>query len=368
MERNNAPSVTEETVYSNDYSGYNIGNRMVNMKIVLSVLLSLAVIGCFIFGVAFTSTRSDLNQAETQLANAHTELTDTQNQLAGVNTELAQTRTELTDTKTDLTKTRADLHTASEDLSATESELSTTKFSLIDVTTERDTALAKNVAFIADYSSLRDQINTKAGQGKHAQLYFSPNDPDVAAKTLAVAGVFSQNNNEFWADYQRLYQWVVDNIEYNYDTNIPFMPTGVNGNIKWFADYWKMPSETLTDKRGDCEDMAYLLASMLLSYNGGQYGVWTIEIHNNDSGHIAVAVPVKGHNLVILDPAGKYYSGMNTMYIQSNNIAAAINTWLAHWSNEMPGAEITAVYGADFYKEFAGTQEFIQWAIDRYKD
>jgi hypothetical protein len=338
---------------------------MVNMKIVLSVLLAIAVIGCFIFGAAFTSTRNDLNQAETQLATVHTELTDTKNRLAGVNTELAQIQADFADTKTDLTKTQADLRTASEELSATESELSTTKFSLIDVTTERDTALAKNVAFTADYSSLRDQINTKAGQGKHAQLYFSPNDPDVAAKTLAVAGVFSQNNNEFWADYQRLYQWVVDNIEYNYDTNIPFMPTGVNGNIKWFADYWKMPSETLADTRGDCEDMAFLLASMLLSYDAERYNVWTIEIQNSENGHMAVAQPVSGGNLVILDPAGKYYSGMNTRYIQSNNIAAAINTWLAHWANEMPGAMVTAVYSNTFYKEFAGTQEFIQWATAR---
>ena len=46
-----------------------------------------------------------------------------------------------------------------------------------------------------------------------------------------------------------LFQWVCDNIKYKREKK----------------DYWKLPSETLNDKCGDCEDGAILLASLFLS-------------------------------------------------------------------------------------------------------
>jgi hypothetical protein len=331
--------------------------------------LSLAVIGCFIFGVAFTSTRSDLNQAKTQLATVHKELTDTKNRLAGVNTELAQIRADFADTKTDLTKTQADLRTASEELSATESELSTTKFSLIDVTRQLDTVKAYNTRMSDAYSSIREKIYQKLGRGVDGEKYITPKDPAIIAQTFEIAGAYSENANERWSDYQRIYQWIVDNIKYYADTNLPILPATSDGELKWLAEYWKMPAETLEDGSGDCEDMANLLASLMMSYNDERYAIWALVIRDSEGiGHVAIAYPVKGDKLSILDPAGNYFTSDYYGSLDADTISSAVGTWLAHWSSEMPGAKITAVYSNTFYQEFAGTQEFIQWAIDRYKD
>jgi hypothetical protein len=46
-------------------------------------------------------------------------------------------------------------------------------------------------------------------------------------------------------------------------------------------------------------------------------------------------------------------------------VGLAVSDWLSHWSEDMPGAEITAAFSDDFYMEFSTTQEFIDWAIDR---
>lgn len=48
---------------------------------------------------------------------------------------------------------------------------------------------------------------------------------------------------------QNVFQWVCSSIRYKREKK----------------DYWKTPSETLRDKRGDCEDGAILLASLFCS-------------------------------------------------------------------------------------------------------
>jgi Skp family chaperone for outer membrane proteins len=337
------------------------------MKIVLSVLLAIAVIGCILFGVAFSSTQSDLNQTKTQLTAAQAELTDTQTQLSGVNTKLAQTQKDLTNTEAKLTDTQADLHTANEDLSAAKTDLAKTKFSLTDVTHQLDTAKAYNTQMSNSYAGLRETIYQKLGKGTDSEKYFTPKDPVVVAKAREIAGAFSTEGTEMWRDYQQMYQWVVNNIEYYADTNLPLLPATPDGELKWLAEYWKTPAETLADGSGDCEDMANLLASLLLSYNNGDFAVWAVIIHDNEgNGHAAVALPVKGDRLVIYDPAGNYYSGHTLGYVQSDSISGAVSTWLAHWSDQLPGVKITAVYSNDFYKEFTGTNDFIDWAVNRY--
>jgi hypothetical protein len=171
-----------------------------------------------------------------------------------------------------------------------------------------------------------------------------------------------------WNDYRRMHNWVINNILYYADTGLPILPETPDGDLDWMAEYWKMPSETLTDGSGDCEDMSNLLASMMLSYNHEDFAVWVLVIHNEDSGHAAVALPVTGDKLVIFDPAGDYYSGWTTGSVQSLSTSGAVNTWLSYWEPQMPGAQITSAYSYDFHREFDTTQEFIQWANDLYQD
>ena len=110
--------------------------------------------------------------------------------------------------------------------------------------------------------------------------------------------------------------------------------------------------------------MANLLVSLMFNYNNQEFAVWLVEIHNDDSGHMAVAFPVAGGKLTILDPAGYYYTGYYTGTLQSERISTAVNNWLIHWADEMPGAEITAAFSYNFYEEFSKAQTFIQWAMD----
>ena len=325
------------------------------MKIFLSVLLAIALIASGVSWINLNSTKTDLRETATQLETAQSQLTSAEAELTGVKTELADTQAQLTSTKTEL-------QTTTTQLSTTESQLQETESQLTDTTTQLESAYDQNTRMVTDYSALREQINLKLGNGEDGENFITPNEPLVSSITRQIAGTYSQDINEVWRDYQRLYQWVVDNIIYNYDTNLPLLPSTLDGRLSWTQEYWKMPEETLNDKNGDCEDMAGLLTSMILSYNNHQYSIWVVIIHNNDSGHVGVVMPVEGDKLCILDPAGNYFTGYYDNWLQSEDVSLAVSNWLSHWSTKMPGAYITAALSDDFYKEFSGTQEFIDWA------
>jgi hypothetical protein len=334
---------------------------MVHMKIVLSVLLAIAVIGCIYIGVTSAGVSRELKSAQAELSIVETQLAEVHTELADVNSKLAQLEVELTDTEAELART-------ADELTSAESALAETKFDLTDTRHQLDIASGKNTELLDNYSSLRQEIYQKLGNDEDSKLFITPDDPAVIAKVQEIAGAFSDESNERWRDYKRMYDWVVDNIEYSSDTGLPILPAAPDGLLQWMPEYWRTPAETLADRTGDCEDMANLLASLMLSYNNQQYAVWLIVIHNGDSGHVAVALPVAGDKLVIFDPAGNYYSGEKVGYVQSSTITSATLDWLLHWSDQMPGAYVTAVYTKDFYKEFSGTQGFIDWAIDQYNN
>ena len=118
------------------------------------------------------------------------------------------------------------------------------------------------------------------------------------------------------------------------------------------------------DETGDCEDMALLLASMLRSYNEPNYDVWVLLIRSSVPevpGHAAVAFPVAGGRLTILDPAGNYYTGYPYGTLQSESASVAVSKWLSHWAREMPGAEIVEAFSETDYQQFSSTDEFLTW-------
>ncbi|MFC1987990.1 transglutaminase-like domain-containing protein [Chloroflexota bacterium] len=292
------------------------------------------------------------------------QLNDTKKQLANIEVQLADTVIELDTTKTLLDTTKTQLVNTETQLGATRAELDVTKNQLAMTTTQLETAKNEKSQILDQYADLRKQINVRLGltpQGR--QSFVTPSNLSVFAKVQEITGGYSENVNEYWMDYDRLYRWVVTNISYSHDSYIPSLPENISGELTWQRSYWRLPDETLVDKTGDCEDMAVLLASMLRNYNEPNYRVWILIIYSTatESAHAAVAFPVDGERLTILDPAGKYYTGYPYGALGSENAPVAVSNWLSHWKKEMPGAEIIEGFSENSYNEFSGTDEFLSW-------
>jgi len=216
------------------------------------------------------------------------------------------------------------------------------------------------------YISIREQINVRLALTPQVeQSFLTSGSLAVSVKVQEITGGYSENVTEYWRDFYRLYRWVVDNISYSSDSYMPFLPETISGVFAWSKECWRTPEETLADETGDCEDMAVLLASMLRSYNEGKYDIWILKIISSTPeapGHVAVAFPVAGGNLTILDPAGNYYTGYPYGTLGSESTSVAVNQWLSHWRNDMPGVEIVEMFSETDYQQFSGTAEFITWS------
>ncbi len=339
--------------------------------VVTILLVSSSAFGGY-FWYQLNVTKNQLADTKVQLDNTLVELDTTRAQLTDTKTLLDTTLVELDAAKAQLTDTKTLLDTTQIQLVDTEAKLGTTKTQL-DVTktqlgmtaTQLETEKNKNNQMLNQYGDFKQQIGVRlALKPGNKQSFITPNNSSVSAKVLEITGGYSEDINEYWRDCERLYQWIVNNIAYSYDSYIPILPETISGELIWRQEYWRTPEETIGDETGDCEDMALLLASMLRSYNEGEYQVWVLVIRSSVpevKGHVAMAFPVQDSKLTILDPAGNYHTGQYES-LQSESVSIAVNNWLSHWQSEMPSAEIVEVFSEDIYKEFSSTAEFITWA------
>lgn len=311
-----------------------------------------------------------MNEVKIEINEVKNELDDTKSELATSKTKLDLAEVKIESIESELVETQGELAASSESLvyvkeqlENTESELVNTRSQLTTVNTRLESVQGENERMLDDYASLREVISLRAGDDSDGQSFITPDDPLVIEKVGDIAGPYSGDSNERWTAYKKFYDWIVNFIEYNSDSYLPLLPPTLSGSLSWTKDFWRMPEETIQDGVGDCEDMAVLLASMMLCYNQEEYTIWVIEIGNDDIGHLAVAFPVVNDRLCILDPAGNYYTNQ-WGYLTSSGIRDAIQDWLSHWQTKIPGAEVTAVFNHKFYREFSNTEEFIQWAID----
>lgn len=303
-------------------------------------------------------TKSDLSTTKSKLETSENNLTETKEKLTATELLLTVARQELNDVATELNTTNTKLQNTEFELAETESQLATTKYQL-EISEEEQEAMQ------VQYANFREEINFRFGQGENCQKFITPDNDLVSAKATEMAGNYYDNAAEIWRDYERLYRWVLSNIEYSSDSYFPFIPETLGNELIWTQECWRMPEETLKDETGDCEDIALLLASLMLSYNNHNYDVWAIGISNEASGHLAVAFPVADDEFTILDPAGNYYTGFPGTRPLSYDITKTINDWLLYWRDKMPNAEIDSVFSDSYFCEFSNTEEFITWVKER---
>jgi transglutaminase-like putative cysteine protease len=121
-------------------------------------------------------------------------------------------------------------------------------------------------------------------------------------------------------------------------------------------------NETLDLKRGDCEDQAILLCSMIRCYTNESYATACVWITGSYAAHVGVQIPVAGDKLVIFDPAGNYYSKDLLGNIVFNDISVEIDNWLNYWKSTI-GSDISVyrVFSDYIDLTFASTSEYLSW-------
>jgi len=212
------------------------------------------------------------------------------------------------------------------------------------------------------YDDVRQQVNMRLGNNRTEwQAFVTPTDALVESLVVNMTGGWSDggDSDEFWSDVKRLYDWVERNVKYSYDSPCPNLPS-LLGEPSWKAEYWRFPNETIRDKHGDCEDNALLLCSLIRSYCDRKYMSYCILIEGT-VGHAAVAFPVGKGKLVVLDPAGRYFTGQPGP-LQPKGVEEATDDWLSVWGGSNK-ATIFAVFNEDFHTIFSSNRDFMDWAI-----
>ncbi|MCJ7786082.1 MAG: hypothetical protein MUP41_19290, partial [Desulfobacterales bacterium] len=82
-------------------------------------------------------------------------------------------------------------------------------------------------------------------------------------------------------------------------------------------------------------------------------------------GHMAVAFPVTGGELTIMDPAGHYFTKNSYGNLDSKEIHTTVSEWLAYWSKNYPGLFVNQIFSDAEYQQFSNTAEFENWAKNR---
>jgi hypothetical protein len=221
--------------------------------------------------------------------------------------------------------------------------------------------------YSAAYERLRDEINNRWNE-QNVELFITSPDPLVNTTVFDITGGWSNTSdwNEYWDDVKAMYDWVVDNIEYRFDGLFPMLPSDPSGETDYFMEMWQFPNETLALGKGDCEDMAILLCSMIRGYNNMEHYVECIGIVSSIAGHLAVQVPVAEHKLVILDPAGGYYSSDFLGNIVFRDVTEEINNWLDYWKPTIgEDVYVNLVFSDYIHETFTSTTDYLSWMYTR---
>ena len=218
-------------------------------------------------------------------------------------------------------------------------------------------------AFVSGYAELSYLINQRS-QHLDISKFITPDDPSVKETVTQVTGGWSNpaDLNEFWNDIKAMYNWVVNNIDYRYDGLYPVLQSSPTSTVSFVAEMWQFPNETLTERKGDCEDMAILLTSMIRYYGAEKYWTESIWIACSLNAHVAVQIPVSDNKITILDPAGKYYTSDTWGNLVQKDLSTEISNWLNYWKPSIGNDVYVYRLFANYVdKTFASTSEYVSW-------
>ena len=312
-------------------------------------------------------TNTQLSTTKGELNYAVTQLTTTEDELADTVTQLTLAEDELTDTVTQLTLTEGALDDIVAQLASAEDELADAVTQLTLAEDELADAVIENTLLLSQYANIRAIVEARIGYSFYVteedrQSYITPDDATVSALVQATTDGYTGDTSRTWNDYFLLYQWVADNIVYNFDSYMPRLPELLSDAVRWVQECWNKPAETIADGKGDCEDQALLLASMMKNYNNGDLAVWLIGIQSavpGQIGHMAVAFPVEGGHLTIVDPTWSYYTGWPSGSLESKIASSAVSDWVSL----IPDANfyVYSILSNNTDQRFSSTAEFLTW-------
>jgi peptidoglycan hydrolase CwlO-like protein len=321
------------------------------------------------------SVIADLNG---QISQKNSQISSLTSQVASLNSQISQKDSTIANLTTQLSLLESMTNSLASEISDLNSQILTLNNQIANLQTQNDdltleiATLNSEMAglqlaydnYVADYQNLIDIINQRS---MHSNIsdFITPQDPEVTSIVYSITGGWSDTSdwNEFWTDVKALYTWIRTNIEYRSDGLSPVLPFNPSNDLYYRAEMWQFPNETLELEKGDCEDQALLLCSMIRCYSGMNYSAECVWITSSIVGHVGVQIPVSGDELVIFDPAGNYYSKDILGNIVFNDISVEIDNWLNYWKSQGIGSDVY-VYRvfSDYVDEaFSSTSEYLSW-------
>jgi len=221
--------------------------------------------------------------------------------------------------------------------------------------------------YVTAYENLVEEVNWRWNQ-TDVEKFITPEDPAVKNLVFDITGGWSNPSdmNEFLADLKTMYDWIDNNIEYRSDGLYPMLPCDPREPLDFWDEMWQLPNETLDLREGDCEDMAILLCSMIRAYGNMQCSAEAIFILGKYVGHIAVQIPFPENKIIILDPAGYYYTSDPFGNLTPKSIEEEINNWLNYWKPYLGSSiYVHRVFSDYIDKPFDSTEEYLDWMNSR---
>jgi cell division protein FtsL len=309
-----------------------------------------------------TSKNSELEDLQTKIEDLQAMVDEQELEIENVTSQLAQANSTITSLNSKDWKNTIEIQRLNSQIELKEDTITRLNSEITTLENQRNAIASIEYNRNRAYQTIRNTLNQRIIHDE-VSSFITPQDPQVIEIVYNITGGWSNpsDSSELWTDYKTLYMWVVANINYRGDGLTPILPIDPADNLDFGEDMWQFPNETLRIRKGDCEDQAILLCSMIRCY--ADLEAECIWITNSTTAHVGVQLPVSGDKLVILDPTGNYYSEDTFGNITSGDISTEIDKWLNYWITQGIGSDVY-VYRifSDFSDEsFTSTSEYLTW-------